>query len=270
MVVGQRDDECEDWSPCSCRSVNDGLHIECDSVSVVDIQSAFARTSVVNLTFLTIHLDQYAVIPSNFLVGKQVLTVVLDCPSTKVQLQIDSDAIGSSANYTTFLQITSCDFSRLDFSFLNGFNHLIYLELYDSIGIETLQSLTPPPRLSLMVIENCRGFDALSTGFPPIAVDNIWLEKNDLTDDNSAAILDSILIRSSERLSSLWMGGNLLTRIPPQLVSFGSQLHDIYFNDNKIPFLAKGWLSSTIFNEHLDLRNVSLVSIESGAFSGKI
>ena len=95
----------------------------------------------VNLTFLTIHMDQDAVIPSNFLSGKQVLTVVLDCPSTKVQLQIDSNGMRSSANYTTFLQITSCDFSRLDFSFLDGFNHLIYLELYDSIGIESLQSL---------------------------------------------------------------------------------------------------------------------------------
>ena len=215
-------------------------------------------------------MDQDAVIPSNFLSGKQVLTVVLDCPSTKVQLQIDSNGMRSSANYTTFLQITSCDFSRLDFSFLDGFNHLIYLELYDSIGIESLQSLTPPPRLSIMVIENCRGFDALGSRFPAFFVDDIWLEKNDLTDENAVEILDSVLIHSSERLFSLWMGGNLLTRIPPQLVSFGPQLHDIYFNDNKIPFLGKDWLSSAVFNQHLDMRNVSLVSIEPGAFSGKI
>ena len=263
------DDECEDYSPCTCRAVNDGLHIDCDRVPLLDIQAAFARTSIITLTFLVIHMDEKAVIPSDLLCGKQVLTVALDCPSTEVQLEISSDALLSTSNYTTFLQISSCDFSRLDFSFLDSFYQLNYLEFYDSVGVQSLQTLTPPPKLSIMQFENCSGLNELGSSFPPIYVDNIWLENNDLTDETAAQILDSILVHSSERLFSLWMSGNQLTRIPPQIVSFGSQLNDLYFNDNLIPFLGKGWLSSSVFNQHLDLRNVSLISIEPGAFTGK-
>lgn len=97
----------------------------------------------------------------------------------------------------------------------------------------------------------------------------LYCSDMNLTDSRTSEILNAFLAPNVSSVSRIELAGNYLTRIPSQLPLF-DLLDWAYFNRNDFNGTA---IPSGTFNfsaqlKYLNLYNVSITSIEAGAFQG--
>ena len=212
-----------DYSPCTCLQFGDGtIQVDCEQVSVLDVQSIFNRTTTNDLYRLDWTLpvkEVAAILPADLLSGKQSEIIRIACAlGSSTQLSIHPDSFRSSSGYTNQFIISDCDLAPLDLAFLASFNVLNLFSIYSSRSIQCLQSLPTLPQLIEFNIFDCSGVDQL-TSFPTGALPALQIFKlnsNQLDDKIVGLILNTIATSSGGTLLSLSVNDNQLTRIPEQ------------------------------------------------------
>lgn len=264
------------YSPCTCTLFGDrSVQLDCDQVSVQDVQDILNRTTTRDLyrfDWILPRAEVAANLPENFFSDKQSGIIRIACSLySSTQLSIHPDAFRSSSGYTNQLILSDCDLEPLTFEFLTDFQVLLQLNIYSSRNIQGLQNLPALPHLQEFDVFDCTGFDRFTT-FPlnssPV-LETLKLNSNQLDDRVVSLILNAIAGSSSGgTLSYLSVSNNRLTLVPEQLSSL-SQLASFYASDNNITFIGKGSLTFTdSVVRSIYLPHNSLAAIESEAFQG--
>ena len=177
-------------------------------------------------------------LPAHLLAYHTSLFLNLECSinqkmtnSTKIrpQLTIDPDTFSSTRNTTEYLYIWRCDLSRLNFAFLNRFDQLKLLNIYQSFNVAMADwgSLPPLPALEELYIgddgtnpNNSWAGNSLPTfehGIKKISLVGIGFSE----DETAKRILHWIHRSSAETLTHVeFKNWNNLTRIPRLLLGF--------------------------------------------------
>lgn len=265
----------DNYSPCTCSY---GQVVYCKGKSLVEVRDAFSRTRAANLT--EVHLEPYwtdEVIPADLFGGtsRQIGYIELVCSRESQSLKVDPDAFRSVRNGTTRLAIQGCDTSRMNFTFLTGFNRLTQLWIYQSSGLRLSLPTLPShlPSLSELFIYGCKGLNDW-TKFPDLTrgLTTLKLHNNGLQDEAMDRILDWALDFSAETLQKLHIDRNALTVIPHQLTWFSRLTHlDIRDQDSTgIPSILEGSLSFPYPVRYLSMSEAKIATIEPGSFDGNM
>ena len=269
----------EDYSPCSCNDrPSYGLEIICDSIDAQVVRDVLGRTNTNDLFTLQLTVpppssDNIVTIPADLLNGKRAGNIVLTCPVSSWILSIDADAFRSSSDFTFFFFTAGCDLNQLDFaSFLNNFNSLTTIFISQSANVQGIQNLPALPSLNQLAVTFTNGLEKIAdfSRLGKVALKRLLLNGNQLGDLTVDKILNSLASSPSSAmtLQTLWLTGNLLTRIPSSLLSSFTQLIELDLSNNTFSILASG---SFIFRtpvDYLYLESDSINSIEPGAFQG--
>ncbi len=207
--------------------------------------------------------------------NKKLETLAILCPNRQNNpLRVDIDAFRSSSQSLSVLSIEKCDLSRLDWSFLTGFNNLAQLSIqYSSNLHQTFATLPSLPSLIQFDLYSVTDLNQLVT-FPRLTSGGIVSSSihynYDLGDEAMSRILDWLLPTSASTMNSLSLSANTLTVIPRQIRNF-TNLESLSIYNNLAPILS---VSSGSFNlpkiKGLYLDNSIISSIEAGVFQGKI
>ena len=268
-----RADCIEDFSPCSCQQEEGNLvTVECNQVAFEDVLTAFERTNTNQLIRFSLNIspDDTPSIPKNLLGTNQADQIYINCPSrSDSHLQIDENAFVYSSPVASAVQIENCQIDELNFLFLAGFQSLTDLSITHSTFPVTFETLPLLPSLRALTISGCTNFQNWIAPNDISSVRELRLDDNLLGEENLATIL-SYFLASNIEIEGLFIDSNSLTSVPDIAFSF-ENLHSLSISGNTIPVLPSG---SLIFNVpevfYLGLENLSLDTIESDAFQGKL
>jgi len=180
-------------------------------------------------------------------------TLAILCPNRQNNpLRVDIDAFRSSSQSLSVLSIEKCDLSRLDWSFLTGFNNLAQLSIqYSSNLHQTFATLPSLPSLIQFDLYSVTDLNQL-VAFPRLT---------------SGGIVSSSIHYNYDLGDEV--AANTLTAIPRQIRDF-TNLESLSIYNNLAPILS---VSSGSFNlpkiKGLYLDNSVIGSLETGAFQGK-
>ena len=254
------------------------FELVCANISMAEIQKTFSSTAAA-------HFDTIFLLPSpkqpDFFIPKDMflnrcIKISLSvsgayCFPQKCYLDIHPEAFRSSRNTTRIITIQSLDLGKLDFSFLQHFQALQEINIFDSFNLSVF-NLPQLPRLSSIIINNCTGLNYW-TNFPHLVngLVNIFLKDNMLSDERVENILKKIQMGPSmETLVFLDLRGNALTRIPRQLRHFSKILEINLKNQHKPGF--RSLTSPILFDSailSLDLSSCYITEIQPHTFQGR-
>ena len=276
----------QDYSPCSCDSAvsDDNITIinsvSCVEVSVQTVRDVFLRVNdaeihALELSRLVTAADNSISLPADFLGNTRVTSdIYIDCGDAN--LVINPLAFRISQNSTTTFTIDYCDLSlQKDFNFMNGFNNLQTLDIFNTNNVMGFQYLPPLPSLQTISFQHCSGLNEIS--FPdvsPAKLVGLFFLNCSINDQTAEGIVTS-LTESTSVESLLWLSINLnynsLTRIPSRVGSSFPRLLGLALAANSISHIPS--FSLTFVNPmsgFLNLAENNLKTIENGAFQGNI
>ena len=212
-------------------------------------------------------------IPLDFLGNTSVRFLIDIHNSNYSNLVIDPLAFRSSQNSLYGFSVRYFDFGlQKDFKFLNGFDKLRDLTIYDIINFTAFQYLPPLPSLWYLKVNNVPEINQIP--FPDLSstkLKELELPSNGISDEKADEILAKLVAwNSADSLQKLDLERNSLTRIPSQVM--GSAFSKLKYLDlayNKISHLPSSSLTfASPSVEYLYLHENDIKTIESGAFRG--
>lgn len=272
--------DLEDYSPCRCYKFWILTGIKCVDVDLPDVKMSFEKHNESDIANFLLHFPQSTDIISDLIGSQHRITETIDLACSKIgyysqrQLTIHPDAFRSSRNYTKYFKISYCNLSRLDFSFLAGFQHLKSLNIRSSVNVHKAHWDTMPqlPSLSQLTIQLCRIFEWKI--FPNLVTGLHYVNmiSSDLSDETMDRVLDWLLRTSYGTLKDLHIIKNAMTLFPAKLSSF-RELEQISLTNqvdysSGMPLISKGSFVSRSSPLTIDLRDCGIQNIEPGAFSG--
>ena len=272
-----RADCIQDYSPCYCAFNSNQIRVSCLSVSVETVRDVFQRVNDTEIYEVELGLladDTNTVsIPLDFLGNTSVRFLIDIHNSNYSNLVIDPLAFRSSQNSLYGFFVNYFDFGlQKDFKFLNGFDKLRDLHIYDIINFTAFQYLPPLPSLWYLVVNNVPEINQIP--FPDLSstkLKELELPSNGISDEKADEILAKLVAwNSADSLQKLDLERNSLTRIPSQVM--GSAFSKLKYLDlayNKISHLPSSSLTfASPSVEYLYLHENDIKTIESGAFRG--
>ena len=275
----------EDFSPCECsgyfRENQKYFNLECTKVPINQVYETLKSKTAANINEFI--LREYVfdvnvdfVIPNNFFVDHLMSKIIVrgvDSDRQKTRLEIHPEAFRSSRNSSKEAHILSIDMSSLNFSFLTGFEQLTNLFIWNAVNAH-VSGLPLLQKLNELRISHSSGLNEW-THFPPSinALSGLILQHNGLVDEAVYRVLEWIVTGpSKDTLQWLYLSGNSLTRIPPQIKLF-SKLCDIYLDGQQSPGFGVVPASSLNFPgpvRFLNLASCHITEIHNDNFKGKI
>lgn len=220
-------------------------------------------------------------IPDNVLDNKRAMEIEIlhpwnyDGVKQSSSLQVDTNALQSTKNYTKALKILNMNCSHLNIQFLKGFNQLTNLTLNNMGDIHICAKTLPGfPRLTTLNLHSrystLNFFPLLTNG---LKVALFWGNEDYpdrvLHDENIDQTIDWLLLSSSNTLEELTIGQmRRLTRVPRQISSFKA-LKKLWLNENGISSIKPGALSFSAPVSSLNIFGNGISEIKTGAFQGK-
>lgn len=218
-----------------------------------------------------------SILPADLLTNHRITNEIrLFCPNRGAmdyQMEIHPEAFRASRNFTKKLLIQFCDVSRLEFSFLEGFENLFDLSIDFSFNIHLARWISLPklPSLSWMGFVQSTGLDDWSE-FPVLVngLTFIDLQTNWIGDDAMDRITQWALRYSYQSLETLWIFNNALNKIPENISNF-EKLASLWLGnqrDRGMHAILNGSLAFTAPLMELQLQDCGIETIEPGAFKG--
>jgi len=281
-------DRSSDYTPCTYANNAD---ITCDQVPLEEIQKVFKRTSTVSFEKIQLNLrpNLDSFIPADLFVNKRTIFLKIWNPdyshnndNNSVSLKVDPNAFRSTKSYTRNIAFHINDCSQIDFGFLDGFNQLTDLSLYDMDNIQTcFQTIPPLPNLSYLHLQfvgtgqnEFFKFPNFTNGLRYFKFGNYETPSRhylDMFDDgNLGRILDWLLISSANTLKYMLIEnqGDNVTLFPTKIPSFKA-LEKLDINRIvTISTIKTGQLSFFVPVFELYLYGNGINEIEPGAFEG--
>ena len=274
----------QDYSPCSCSvQLDNQFSVLCQDISVETVRDVFQRVNdpeIFQLELFQLGGDTNTFFLPPDILGNTTVTsyILIDCigfsGNSNPNLVIDSSAFRLSQNSLAKLTIYNCDFSlQKDFNFLNGFNKLEELNIYNTINMTAFQYLPPLPSLQKLSVTYCPDLNQIP--FPdlnPAKLNNLDLRGNKISDQTADEIVANLVAsNSAESLEFLSLMDNCLTRIPSQVGSTFPQIKSFNLVGNSISHIQSSSLNfASPYLEDLFLNSIGLNTIESDAFGGKL
>ena len=269
---------CQDYSLCSCSLYSNNKFITCYSISVETVRDVFLLVNDPEIDSLSLSdlladdAKNIVSLPPDFLSNTRV-TGEINIYGSYSNWVIDPLAFRLSQNSLAKLTVYNCNFGlQKDFNFLNGFNKLEELNIYNTINMTAFQYLPPLPSLQILRIIyfsselNRIAFPDLS----PAKLKNLELWGNRISDEKADEIVAKLAASTSaDSLEKLDLNSNFLTRIPSQVGSAFPKLKEVDLSGNYILHIPSSSLTfASPYLEILDLYENGIKTIESGAFVG--
>lgn len=273
----------DDYSPCICTAT---LWLMCDNISLEMVRQIFKGKNG-NSGPLSIETFKLKIPPKDKHVPANLLTehfvwsdIDLKCfdKGKEQKISIDPEAFSSSRNFTKILNISFCDISELNFSFLRGFDKLWKLSLYSVTNVHLADWKSLPvndlPGQFDFNLKNSKGFDKWTELPQPMkGIKYCDLSGNEMGDIAMGRILKWIVDSPSvDTLNHLIMTNNALTQIPLQINSFPN-LRLLNLDDNVLinATIRSGSLKfsySIRVVREVHFASCGISTVEPGAFQG--
>ena len=111
-----------DYSPCECLDYGSGYELSCVNATAAQIKNVFNQSNALEHVRLNIE-GSFISLPADLLSGKRVREIVMKFYNPTPGL-VDADALRSSQDYTTSVDMTSSEATVLNMTFLNNFTAL--------------------------------------------------------------------------------------------------------------------------------------------------
>lgn len=272
-----------DYSPCVCyKGTIKGTEelyygVICDRLPLADVKEAFSKFGPAEIGVINLNLPETDdFVPEDVLAGgKQVVYIQVVGPNEKkdFQVKIHPEAFRSNADYTEAFYMSGMDFSRMDFEFLQGFDLVDFIKLFNINNFEKADWSTLPilAKLTRIEIGHCSGLNDWTTNFPPAmtngVLNEINLTGNYLTDSGIQRLLEWVYQSAKKTLKVLNLSNNGLTKVPKRIANFET-LERLDLSYNKLHTVAAGSLAFKAPVSRLWLYNAEINTIEPGAFKG--
>ena len=216
--------------------------------------------------------DANETIPADLLGGHRTANISLYCPPEGNNLlRVDSEAFRASSFFTQVFYSFSCDLSRLDLQFLDGFKQLKEITIRYSSNVGWAKWGYAMPNLDKLRVEGSTGLNEW-TKFPKLTKGLRYVEVNynDIQDEAMNRLLSSLATTSANTLIKLSIFGNDLTNVPK--APFNT--HTIHLGNQQrgIPVITAGSFNLTEDGAYcaLSLDNNKIQKVEAGAFQGEL
>ena len=247
------------------------IYVECDSVSVQTVRDVFQRVNDPDIFELRwtqpLPDDRTNTLspPEDFL-GNTSVTSLINIVGDYPNLIINPLALRSSQNSLTNFSVNYFQFGlQKDFNFLNGFDRLKELDIYDTKNLTAFQFLPPLPSLQILSIAYCPEINRIPfSNLRSAKLKQLGLVYNEITDQKADEIVANLVAsNSAESLEFLSLRLKSLTTIPSQLRSAFPKLKEVYLGDNSILHIPSYSLTFAYPLESLDLGFNGLKKFES-------
>ena len=278
--IAQGSDRCpsgEIYFPCECYRNNPsaGLQVICYRIPLEEVYNVFRRTYSTYLERFVLDLlpsESPKIIPADLINNHTADRIEISCKSGS--LRADQQAFRSSKNTTTWLIITNCDLTGLDFGFLSGFDQLslTYFSGLSNIGAANWNSFPSLLSLNELTIYKSAGLNEW-TSFPRLTrgLDRVHIQECDIQDAAMDRVLNWIAQSSVDTLLRLEIEINFLTTVPLMLrVPSFSNLKTLYMGKQKtaIPVVPSGSFHGISPYYQLLVEDAGITKIDEGAFQG--